>query len=1028
MGVSVSVRSLRVLVAVLLVCALVPVTAGARPASTAASADAARTAAPLGLAKSTADYKAGEVLVRFKSGVTIASQSAAHSAVGATVAKSFRIVPNLYKVNLAKGSVEDAVRAYEAMPYVEYAQPNYAKHAAGVPNDPSFEDLWGMNNTGQTGGTEDADIDAVEAWDMTSGSDDVLIAVIDTGIDYNHPDLEQNMWINVPEAEGDPGVDDDDNGYTDDIHGWDSVNEDGDPMDDHGHGTHCSGTIGAQGDDGYGLAGVNWDVSIMGIKFLDAGGNGWTDDELECFEYADTMGVTLLSNSWGGYYPEDPAEVDAMEAMSDTLFFFAAGNNANDNDGAFQHYPSSYDLDNILAVGASDHNDDPAGFSNYGATSVDVFAPGAGIKSTVPGQPSLEADTLLYEDDFTDLSDWIVYNWGTIDWLISAARFSSGPSSLAALNYGDYEDAYLDPAAGQSVDISGYDAALLRYDYWLDTEPGMDRVIVWTDDMSNVWPVTDVIDGDSGGWVEGHEVPVPSELWGTTDLLVSYGFRSDESNNSADGYEGAYIDDVEVWGANFGDIDWDAAYDTWDGTSMATPAVAGLGALIRSWSPNLDAVELKTLIMDTVDVKASLSGMCVTGGRINALAAIEAAPHDDEPPTVTTDAEAAYDGTAEIEITAEDNENLASISYVFDEGAQVDEAVSGTSGSATVSTSDPGMHTLEYWATDAQGNQSDAETVTFEVMTPLEDGVFRVAGTDRYLTAIESSKRAFPDGAGYVVIATGANWPDALGGSALAGAAAAPLLLTQPTALPAAVTAEIDRLGATDCFILGGTGAVSAAVETQLTGLLGAGHVERLAGTDRYGTARAIADKVISLESAFDGSAIVATGGNYPDALGGSPVAASKVMPILLANPANGAVYVPDSVTDVAILGGTGAVSAATEATLKADLGDANVQRYGGMNRYETAALVASDLGVDQGLRWDGVGIATGENFPDALAAGAMLGAFDSVMLLTTSATLHPAASDALTDNADSINTAYIIGGTGAVSTAVENAVRNIVE
>lgn len=341
-----------------------------------------------------------------------------------------------------------------------------------------------------------------------------------------------------------------------------------------------------------------------------------------------------------------------------------------------------------------------------------------------------------------------------------------------------------------------------------------------------------------------------------------------------------------------------------------------------------------------------------------------------------------------------------------------------------------GADSFTYFANDGTSD-SEAVAVDIEVVAgagpppALAGGVTRVAGADRYATAIEASKQAFPDGADAVVIATGANWPDALGGSALAGAVGGPLLLTPATSVPDAVLAEIDRLGAQNAYILGGIGAVGAAVEAQLKGALGPDDVIRLAGTDRYGTARAIADAVITLAGTdFAGDALVATGGNYPDALGGSPLAAAEKMPILLANPVTGDVYLPDAVDRVAVLGGTGAVSAQVEQTLKAHLGADNVVRQGGANRYETAAMVA-DYGVEHhGLAWDGVGVATGENFPDALSAGAMLGRFGTVMLLTPTASLHQAATQALSGNKDKISTAFVIGGTGAVSTQVEAEVK----
>lgn len=281
---------------------------------------------------------------------------------------------------------EDSIKYLNENPNISYAEPDYIRHAfPKTPNDTYFFDLWGLHNTGQTGGTNDADIDAPEAWDLTTGSASFIVGVIDTGVDYNHTDLKDNMWTNPGETPND-GVDNDRNGYIDDYYGMKalSTGTSGDPMDDDGHGTHCSGTIAAKGNNAFGVAGVCWTTKIMALKFLDSTGSGFTSDAIKCIEYAIAKGAQILSNSWGGSGMSQSMKnaIDAAK-QAGILFVAAAGNDSSNNDD-IPTYPASYDSDNIISVAATDHNDNLASFSNYGQVTIDVAAPGVSIKSTVP--------------------------------------------------------------------------------------------------------------------------------------------------------------------------------------------------------------------------------------------------------------------------------------------------------------------------------------------------------------------------------------------------------------------------------------------------------------------------------------------------------------------------------------------------------------------------------------------------------------------------------------------------------------------
>jgi len=259
-----------------------------------------------------------------------------------------------------------------------------------VPNDQYASSLWGMDNTGQTGGTADADIDAVEAWDISTGSSSIVVGVIDTGVDYNHVDLAANIWTNPGEIAAN-GIDDDGNGFIDDVHGWDFCNNDADPMDDNSHGTHVAGTIAAAGNNGTGVVGVNWSASIMALKFLSAGGSGYTSNAVRAVNYATMMrtsydvNVRVTNNSWGGGgYSSAMNSAIAASGTAGILFAAAAGNDGTNNDSV-PHYPSNYAQPNVLSVAATDHNDARASFSNYGLNTVHLGAPGRSIYSTVPG-------------------------------------------------------------------------------------------------------------------------------------------------------------------------------------------------------------------------------------------------------------------------------------------------------------------------------------------------------------------------------------------------------------------------------------------------------------------------------------------------------------------------------------------------------------------------------------------------------------------------------------------------------------------
>ncbi|MEM9446575.1 MAG: S8 family serine peptidase [Verrucomicrobiota bacterium] len=263
-----------------------------------------------------------------------------------------------------------------------YSEPDYILFPLSEPSDYHYDVLWGLNNESQSGGTYDADIDAPEAWNIATGSKDILVGVIDTGIDRAHSDLQNNMWSNPSEIAGN-GIDDDINGFVDDVYGWDFYANDNDPSDSGYHGTHVAGTIGAVGNNGQGVVGINWDISMVSISFLGPFG-GTTSDAVESINYATQIGVALTNNSWGGGgYSNSLSNAISVANNAGILFVAAAGNDASNND-TFLQYPASYPHDNIISVASSNYTDDLSSFSNYGAASVDMAAPGSNIGSTIP--------------------------------------------------------------------------------------------------------------------------------------------------------------------------------------------------------------------------------------------------------------------------------------------------------------------------------------------------------------------------------------------------------------------------------------------------------------------------------------------------------------------------------------------------------------------------------------------------------------------------------------------------------------------
>ncbi|MGC8742944.1 MAG: S8 family serine peptidase [Verrucomicrobiia bacterium] len=333
-------------------------------------------------------YHPSRLLVKPKQQVNLNQLNALHKNYGNNVKREYPSFGNLQTIVITSGkNPVEMAKLYLQSGLVEYAEPDYAiKTDQLVPNDPLYTSgsQWNLNNIGQFGGTPDADIDAPEGWAVSNTASNIVVAIIDSGVRYTHEDLSENMWVNPGEIPNN-SIDDDKDGYVDDIYGInaiDGASNPGNPLDDFGHGTHVAGIIGAVGNNGKGVVGVAWRVKIMALKFIDSSNNGYVADAIECINYAINKGAKIINTSWGSTTYSSSLQTALNSARSAGIIVVASAGNESQNNDITPSYPASYNLDNIISVLATDLNDNLANYSNYGATSVDVGAPGSSIYST----------------------------------------------------------------------------------------------------------------------------------------------------------------------------------------------------------------------------------------------------------------------------------------------------------------------------------------------------------------------------------------------------------------------------------------------------------------------------------------------------------------------------------------------------------------------------------------------------------------------------------------------------------------------
>ncbi len=590
------------------------------------------------LQAATGQYVPGEVLVRFHQSLTAAKRAAIVSAMGNAVRTDYR--NSWVRISLPTGrSVRQAVADYRTDPDVAVAQPNYRYHAMAVPDDPYFGELWAFQNTGQTvsysplqgiygqiypthnPGTAGDDMDIVPAWSHITDCSRVIVAVVDTGVNYNQQDLSGNMWNSAGVTY---------NGVSLVHSGYNFIGNNNDPMDYNGHGTHVAGIIGAEGNNASGTTGVCWKASIMAVRVLDASGSGTTSSVVQGIDFAVANGAKVINLSLGANGPSDPLFSDAITNAenSGVVVVTAAGNNGVDNDsGNNATYPCDFSQPNLICVAALDQSYSLASFSDWGPTSVDVGAPGTNILSTYAGTnaTAYDSNATPFTSGWTE-TETSASSSGWTPWTGSSPLIppvngapvpaltdpSNWPSGVYASNTDD--DAY------QTVNLSGVNAAAFyAYLYANVTSDGSialacsptggDPFAAASPDYLIAPTYTDTAPTAPSG---ASFIPVSADLSGCLTTGCTVGLRL--ATGPTQDYGAALFDlYIETLTLNT------STYNVLNGTSMATPEVSGLAAMLFAFNPLDTYSDVVNAIEQGGRPVASLAGMTTTGNAIDVM-------------------------------------------------------------------------------------------------------------------------------------------------------------------------------------------------------------------------------------------------------------------------------------------------------------------------------------------------------------------------------------------------------------------------
>ena len=561
----------------------------------------------------------GEALVRFAPALSGASAQYVASSAGMSVAASFGALSEAsgrqyLHLRSDSKSTREMIDELSKTPGVEVVEPNFIRSVRSTPDDPRFVEQWALRNSGQTGGTPGADIGATEAWAIRTDASGAVVAVLDTGVYYAHEDLAANMWDGS--ALGFPN------------HGWNFADDSDDPYDMFIHGTHCAGMIAAVGNNALGTAGAAWNARIMAVKILDDEGMGTSAMALAGYDWVlarkkHGVNVVAINASFGGSDPSD-LEREAIAALGDAgvLFIAAAGNNNADND-RIPFYPASYNLPNIISVAASDHNDARASFSNFGATSVHIAAPGVDIVSTLPHFRPV-GPAFFFDDMENGDAKWREGRWNAsarefvpdagTSWALAAdAAFSpvhswtSSPPSAKGSYHGiaTYVDIDLTSVAETHCALNMRAMYSISEGNWMDIYYSKDGGATWS-----YMGGKGAADSE-GEWEELSFYIPPSFRTNTFRFGIGLEIASDAPGDFV------RIDDVRASA-----IETDSAYGKMSGTSMAAPHVAGAAALLAAAYPSESVEQRRERILHTVDRLEAWNGAVSTSGRLNLAKAV----------------------------------------------------------------------------------------------------------------------------------------------------------------------------------------------------------------------------------------------------------------------------------------------------------------------------------------------------------------------------------------------------------------------